>query len=274
MVLNRRCFLTRGGLGLGGACAGGAVSANLPAALLGQPPTPYERLLAKTEHLAALGLPRSWQSVRSGFHPFSPDRVGLVSPLNRWHRQSTAFGAERMQTLLADWPAKVSEPFWSSGSFLLYVAVSRMLSADYPGAPLETWLTAFVLGEHFYGLSRTAWQWPIRSLGSLTLAHTPRVDNAPVDWWLFLLRKPIEVEGHDGAEQVHVAVGHVFSSIPGYRVGTYLQVAFLGQEFLRSLNEQPPEFAPQLAALDRVSASRRMNIEVGALLERLKNEKR
>ena len=83
-MIHRRGFLTAGlGLGIGNGMPG----ANQPAAEYDSkhdiPPVhpefvEYERILAQTTYLPALGIPRSWSVVREGFHPVSPERVVIM----------------------------------------------------------------------------------------------------------------------------------------------------------------------------------------------------
>lgn len=39
----------------------------------------YEAILARSPDLELLGLPRDWSVVRLGFHPFSPERVVILT---------------------------------------------------------------------------------------------------------------------------------------------------------------------------------------------------
>lgn len=268
MNWNRRRFLTHGGLtlGLGGAFA--ATDAPLPsmAALADQPLTYYERVFAETTHLEALGVPRSWESVGRGFHPFSPDRVAILPADKRLSAAAVANCAQRIREVLHDSRLDLAESFWSSEIFRLYVEVSRALSAYYPDMPSESWLSALVRGEQFYG------GWPhgqVHWLISLQFppAQTPRVVNPPVDWWLFLLHEPPEVETFVGVQRPCLAVGHVYA---GGRESSRFDcdVGFLGQEWLRSLSEDP-QFVADVARMDRVSAARWMNLQMAFVLERL-----
>lgn len=141
-----------------------------------------------------------------------------------------------------------------------------MLSAYYPDVVLDDWLRALVRGEQFYGVSFEQ----VKTLYSLQApwAKAPRVVNPPVDWWLFLLRKPLDLETFDG-RPVHLAVGQVHGGSP-FR----WEVGFLCQEWHRSLRDRGPGFIEHMAALDRVSAARLANQYVATVLERLKAEKR
>lgn len=112
MDFNRRRFLTGGGLtlGLGGAFAAADGRATpLPAA---EPLSDYERIFAESTHLAWLGLPRRWESVRQGFHPFSPERIGILPADHQWNLPWIAHKAEQIQTLLVHRRLSLPESFW------------------------------------------------------------------------------------------------------------------------------------------------------------------
>jgi hypothetical protein len=270
MTFNRRRFLTNGGLtlGLGGAFAAHkARAAPLPAAPT-QPRSDYARIFAESEFLPALGLPRSWESLRQGFHPFSPDRIDIIGYADEWRDRELANDAERMKKLLPDWPRSVDESFWGSDSFRLYLEISRLLSAYYPGMPRDTWLQAFVTGEQFYGsmnIDRVKW---LLSL-DFCVAHTPAVANPPADWWLFLLRRPFAIDCYGDAGIVRVAVGQVYADPLPERLFFRCHAGYLCQEWLRLLRGRGLDFIDHVAALDRVSAARLMNLEVARTLEKL-----
>ncbi len=272
MTLNRRRFLTHGGLTLtaGGAFAAGGVPRGSLAALAGQPLEPYERVIAETTHLAALGLPRCWESVRLGFHPFSPDRIAFL-PADGWPSPRVVAGyAGRIRESLRDRPPDVPESFWSPDAFRLYIEVAKALSAYYPGMPAEDWLRSLALGEQFYGLFPDG---QIKWLVSLHFSPgETRVVNPPVDWWLFVLRDPPAVETFFGVERPHLALGQVYAG-PRESSSNYCDVGFLGHEWLRSLAENP-DFVAEVAAMDRVDAARWMNLEMALVLQRLQKEKR
>lgn len=200
MTINRRRFLTTGGLtlGLGGALPASDVRGSFLRTDAGQPMSDNERIFAETPYLASLGLPRSWESVRRGLHPFSPDRVAILPILHPPSEHCLKRHAERMQEVLRSHPPDVSEGFWTSDSFRLYVEVSQVLDMYYPGMSFENYLTALVAGEQFYGLLSTD---RLKWLLSLQFrwANTPRLANPPVDWWLFLLREPFAIEGFECA---------------------------------------------------------------------------
>ena len=272
MTWNRRRFVTHGALtlGLGGVLTAPKTHAGCVGACSAEPLTCYERVFAETTHLAALGLPRSWESVRQGFHPFSPDRIAILPAEGRPNPGLVAHRARRVRETLRDRPPDVPESFWSSDSFRLYVEVAEALGAYYPGMPADDWLRSLAIGEQFYGLSTVAW---IKWLISLHFSpgQTPVV-NPPVDWWLFLLRDPPVVETFAGVERPRCAVGQVFAG-PRESSSFYCDVGFLCQEWLRSL-EETPAFVAEVAAMDRVSAARWMNLEMALVLERLQEEKR
>lgn len=95
--------------------------------------------------------------------------------------------------------------------------------------------------------------------------------NPPADWWLFLLRKPLDLATFDGRCPVRLAVGQVHCGWPG-AAPFRCDVGFVCQKLYRLLAERGPDFIEQIAALDRVRAARRMNRKIAVVLEKLREE--
>ena len=273
MNFNRRRFLTDGGLtlGLGGAFAAEVRAASLPAAAA-QPLSDYERIFAESSHLAWLGLPRRWESVREGFHPFSPERVVILPAEHRWDERGVAFRAEQVKKLVSGWQHNLPESFWSSDAFRLYTKIAEQMSAYYPGKPEADWLCAFALGEQFYGHFASDRLKCLTSLQS-PFGNTPRVVNPPVDWWLVLMRKPLDLETFDDLHPVRLAVGHVQCGWP-QPAPFQCDVGAVCCKLYCLLRDRGQDFIEHIATLDRVSAARLMNQQIAAVLTKLEQEKR
>jgi hypothetical protein len=264
MRLDRRRFLTKGGLTLG---LGDSLSGNLDlsasrAVAANAPLSDHQRLLAETPHLTSLGLPRSWQAVREGFHPFSPDRVSILPARDADRRLKASFYGERLQKRLAGTTADLFEDcFWSSDLFWLIYEVSRILAAYYPGHSLENWLMLVVWGRQQESLVLPQRRPRIASLWSLALppAHAPQVENPPVDWWLFLSRQPLALQGWDELHPMHVVTGHVFSDIASHRNSLMSEFGKLYGRFEDFLAEREPSFGIRVARMNRVEAARFAN---------------
>jgi hypothetical protein len=273
MDFNRRRFLTKGGLtlGLGSALAaqeGRAISLPTDAT---RPLSDYESVFAKSTELAWLGMPRRWELVRQGLHPFSPERVIILPAEHKWNEHIVAFKAERVKKLLATWRHDLAESFWSSDAFGLYTVIAEQLSAYYPGKPQEDWLCAFALGEQFYGsFSQDRLKW-LTSLES-PFTNTPRVVNPPADWWLVLLQMPLDLATIDDVQPVRLAVGHVHCGWPA-PAPFRCKVGAVCTRLYRLLVDRGPDFIDHVASLDRVSAAWLMNQQIAVVLDRLAEER-
>jgi hypothetical protein len=264
MRLDRRRFLANGGLtlSLGERSTGTFGFLTSRAAGADAPLGDYERLLAETTHLTALGIPRSWQAVRSGFHPFSPDRVGILPTADPDRRCKANFYGKRLQERVLGTTADLFEEcFWSSDLFWLIYEVSRILAAYYPGYSLENWLTLMVWGRQQESIVLPDRQPRIASLWSVGIppARAPQVENPPVDWWLFLSRQPLALRGWEELHPMHVVTGHVLSDIASHRNALISDVGKLYKRFEDFLAKRVPCFGTRIDAMNRVDAARFAN---------------
>lgn len=95
--------------------------------------------------------------------------------------------------------------------------------------------------------------------------------NPPTDWWLFLLRKPLDLATFDDNYPVRLAVGQVHCGWP--RAAPFqCDVGLICQYLYRLLAERGPDFIEHAASLDRVSAARLMNRQIAVVLEKLRKE--
>lgn len=264
MEFNRRRFLTKGGqtLGLANTLTGNFGLSASRVAAADTPLSDNERLLAETPHLTSLGLPRSWHAVRGGFHPFSPDRVAILPMADPDRRREANFYGGLLQGRLAGTTADLFEDcFWSSDLFWLIYEVSRILAAYYPGHSLQNWLTRMVWGRQLESIVLPQRRPRIASLWSLALppARATQVENPPVDWWLFLSRQPLALEGWEELHPMHVVTGHVFSDIASHRNSLMADVGSLYGQFEDFLADREPCFGVRIARMNRVEAARFAN---------------
>ena len=277
MRFDRRRFLTNGGLtlGLGDALTGNFGLSATRAVAANKQLSDHERLLAETPHLTSLGLPRSWQAVREGFHPFSPDRVAILPMADPERRLKASFYGERLQKRLSGTTADLFEDgFWSSDLFWLIYEVSRILAAYYPGYSLENWLMLMVWGRQQEGIVLPQRRPRVASLWSVGLptAHAPQVENPPVDWWLFLSCQPLALQGWEELHPMHVVTGHVFSDIASHRNSLMPEVGKLHGRFEDFLAEREPSFGIRIASMNRVGAARCANECLMGMLRECQNK--
>ena len=88
-----------------------------------------------------------------------------------------------------------------------------------------------------------------------------RLDNYPVDWWLFLFPNGIE---WDADEPVFGMIGHVFppNADPGLKLREYALATQIGWEVMRSDGWRA------IAKLDRTAAAGKINLAVSRCIER------
>ena len=264
-MIHRRGFLTAGfGLGLG--IGSGSPGANQPATEYDPkydiPPVhpefeEYERILAQTSHLPALGIPRSWSVVREGFHPVSPERVVIMKPGEHWSSNpykeigERICGKIRKESLM--WGDKAYRDKRSIAKLYLIVELVAQLT-NYYRVPelLESWAKGIAgreslgttgFGRHFAVLDR-CW------------SPTVPTTNSPVDWWLFLFPEGVEWESHDD-KPIHVLAAHVPQRHWFHSGDQWVYALPLADRSLRRVSDTKGLI--RLSRMDRIAAARLLN---------------
>jgi hypothetical protein len=231
--------------------------------------TRYERILAQTDRLNLLGVPRSWSLVQQGFHPFAPERIavlpsgsGLRYPGHRRRGQRRRI-EERIARYRADlgrepedFPRqKVESFFW-----IMDVMTSHYRTPDL----FEDWVVG--LGERESLMSSALWgQWGL--VHQFQNNEAP-VDCPPVDWWLFLVP-----EGLDWAsiwnEPVHALIGHVGRCAWAKRPSLMLPVWCLSEALMKGVPD-----ARLVSRMSHVAAAHHLNEIAAECLEGMDSRSR
>jgi hypothetical protein len=269
--LGRRRFLGGFlGLGTGAAVFGpmpprpslGREEADLSADSTPKPMSEYERLLSETTRMELLGNPRDWSVVRHQFHPFHPQRIAILPSgdrlryRNRCGRQLRKKLDEAIELKQREFHGgphflpweKVESTFWIMDLMSGHYRVPEMF---------EGWVMGLVGRE---SLASSSFGCHCGLVHQFQQREEIRVDNPPVDWWLFLFPDGIDWE-HLGGEAVHALIGHIsrFSYYTG-NVETMLRVwgltCSLGGEDWRTISR-----------MGRIDAARHLNESTVRLLE-------
>ena len=224
----------------------------------------YERLLSETTRMELLGNPRDWSVVRHQFHPFHPQRIAILPSGDRL-RYGNRCGSQ-LRKKLDEAIEKEQRDFHSGPRFLPWEKVEStfwimdLMSGHYRVPEMfEGWVMGLV-GRETLGSS---------SLGDHSgLVHQfqqreeIRVDNPPVDWWLFLFPDGIDWD-HLGGETVHALIGHI-SRFPWYKTfgETMLSVWSLTCGLAREVDDWR-----RVSRMGRIAAARHLNGITVKLLE-------
>jgi hypothetical protein len=273
-MINRRSFF-RNSLGLSASLGTTATKATQNISIRDETNPPlgdFERILANTNQIDLLGLPRSWGLVRERFHPISPERVVILQPGSRgWN---CLFNDAKPRNCLVEEvlarrrnEKRPDDPAQPLG---------------YPLAKLDMILRIIGSLTSFYGNHQQFHRWAINMAYRESLASTgvgghsfllhdfqyhDRSGEAPttngvMDWWLFLFPTGIDWDDFD-QKPVHVGLGPIFADRRVSGPGAYLRVLEFQTRIMRAI--QPSE-AIQLSRMDRVDAARWVNVRVAESL--------
>jgi hypothetical protein len=240
----------------------GRVEANLSANSNPKPMSEYERLLSETTRMELLGNPRDWSVVRHQFHPFHPQRIAILPSGDRL-RYGNRCGSQ-LRKKLDEAIEKEQREFYSGPRFLPWEKVEStfwimdLMSGHYRVPEMfEGWVMGLV-GREMLGSSTLGYHCGL--VHQFQQREEIRVDNPPVDWWLFLFPDGIDWD-HLGGDTVHALIGHI-SRFSYYRgnVETMLRVwslaGTLGCEDWRPISR-----------MGRIAAARHLNGITVRLLE-------
>lgn len=167
--------------------------------------TRFEQTLMATDDRELLGIPKSWQCVRQGFYPFSPERT-LVLPRQahddyrqlelaqqigrRWEDAGTSLDAETIHHIV------------QAASALTQVYGVRERTEDW-ARRLLAWLFEFYgsLAQDHHWLAPCSWQ---------AFREKAKTSNSIVDWWLILIPQGVEVPSIDGT-RLHTLITPIYA---------------------------------------------------------------
>ncbi len=225
----------------------------------------YEYILAQYPHRERLGIPIDRERVRAAFHPFSPERVMVLTPkMLRASSKRVRSVGEHIRTSVEERRSDPLSPLtMSSEKFdLLVLLIDRM--ANHYGRPelVVEWATRLVLRE----ILGSSWLGPgfglVHQFQALFVPdENIIVSNSPVDWWLILFPEGGDYQSCDENPN-YVLIGHVFDHCPHL---LHLEVWSLTHKFLREV--QKAHQMVTIAQMDRVAATRLLNYRLALLLK-------
>ena len=190
----------------------------------------YEHLLATTDQLEQLGIPRTWSVVEQRFHPFHPDRIAVLpsgaklrytnfrSPGARTriicriteHGTRVTGGCRDLP------PEKLESYFWMMDSMTGHYHVPELF---------EEWTVR--LGER-ENLMTSAFRAHWGMVHQFQTVHDAPVDCPPMDWWLFLFPDGVDWASM-AREPVHALIAQVGQQPYPIKPGRWLRVFELTQ---------------------------------------------
>ena len=288
-MFNRRSFLkVTCGLGAGAASGLGGLatvqgSQMVPPCSSGQE-TEYEQILAKSPKFEWLGLPRDWSVVREGLHPFTPERVVILTedgPAERWKWKSRterwkwkAWASlevrERVERQLVEWkcsggPDGLGMP---EEKFDILGAIINRMSSYYGRLDLsESWAVRLAKREKMMSTSVGPGAGQVHQFQDSK--DRIATANGLVDWWIFLFPDGFDFDALD-QKPVYAVVGNVFDQ---RRFDLECPVLGLGQRLARRVGYakasergiHETDWKP-VASMDRITAARFLNHELAHCL--------
>jgi hypothetical protein len=224
----------------------------------------YERILAGFPHLEWLGVPRSWDRVREGFHPFSPERVVIFSgDRPSWEAEHLKEVKERVRGRVERHRLRNKSGLgMPQEKFDLLVGIIDRMAGYYQVPDLlEEWACGLVWREEFSSTSIGNGVGLVHQFQKPMTSDVVRTACAFADWWAFLIREGIDSESLDG-KPTYALIGHVWDRYrPGFE-RQYLwatQLLMRRDTFDRSTDQDKEVSWKGVAAMDRVSAARFLN---------------
>ncbi|MFN4260911.1 MAG: hypothetical protein ACK4RK_16575 [Gemmataceae bacterium] len=233
----------------------------------------YEQVLAQSWCLQYLGLPRDWSVVEKGFHPFSPERVVILTSDHHLKLGRTLTDAKKqIWSRIEAWFVSIRGPLMPPAKFDLLLAFVDHMAAYYQRPDLEEyWAFRLTQREQLgsCGLGRG-----FGLVHQFQLDDVVKTTNGKVDWWLFLLPEGANYESLDD-KPVHLLIGHVFDQ---RRIGLEYRVWELTARLARRSFGQPDNADGisfsllEVANMDRISAARFLNYQLALCLNEDKKQ--
>lgn len=167
----------------------------------------FEQSLMASDDRELLGIPKSWQCVRQGLHPFSPERT-LILPSQAY---DDSLQVELAQQIGRRWDdAGASQ---DSETILRIVQAASVLTQVYDVRErAEDWarrLLAWLF--EFYSSVAQDHQW-VAPLSWQGHGQEVKTSNGIVDWWLILIPQGVEVSNIDGT-RLHTLITPIYTEV-------------------------------------------------------------
>jgi hypothetical protein len=190
----------------------------------------YEHLLATTDQLEQLGIPRTWSVVEQRFHPFHPDRIAVLPSGAKLRYPDFRSPGARSRIIgritqhgtgvaggCSDLPSeKLESYFW----------MMDLITNHYQTPELfEEWTVGLGQREN---LMTSAFRAHWGMVHQFQTAHDAPVDCPPMDWWLFLFPDGVDWASMS-EEPVHALIAQVGQQPFPINPGRWLRVMELTQ---------------------------------------------
>jgi mannitol/fructose-specific phosphotransferase system IIA component (Ntr-type) len=215
--------------------------------------TAYERLLARTDRLHWLGLPRSWSPVREGFHPIPPERV-VILPGRPAHCEENRQAADVKELLLRRHSAGARSHVSPQKIELIVRLLDQVTTYYHAPELLADWADRLVRRE---ALGTSGMDQHFALPHQFQTTGIVRTVNPPVDWWLFLFPEGVPCWESLDEQPVHAMLLHILA-LPRLRLNGLEQIVLcLASHAAREIPQACSW--PEVSRMDRVSAARCVN---------------
>ena len=166
----------------------------------------FEQTLMASDDRELLGIPKSWQCVRQGLHPFSPERT-LILPRQAHDGRHVELAQQigrRWDDAGASKDAETILRIVQAASVLTQVYDVRERAEDW-ARRLLAWLF------EFYSSVAQDHQW-VAPLSWQGHGQEVKTSNGIVDWWLILIPQGVEVSNIDGT-RLHTLITPIYTEV-------------------------------------------------------------
>lgn len=179
--------------------------------------TEFEQTMLASGDRELLGIPKSWQSVRQGLHPFSPERVLILPRQARDARQ-----VDHAEQIAQEW-GDIGVPINAEATLLIFEAASVLTEVYRVQERTEDWASRMLVWLlHFYCSVVQDHQW-IAPCGWQGFHEPVETTNGIVDWWLILIPQGVEVRSTDGT-RLHTLITPVYAEVGKPRLPAFFWV--------------------------------------------------
>ncbi|MCX7422615.1 MAG: hypothetical protein NT013_24165 [Planctomycetia bacterium] len=167
----------------------------------------FEQTLMASDDRELLGIPKSWQCVRQGLHPFSPERT-LILPSQAYDDSRQVELAQQIGRRWDD--AGASQ---DSETILRIVQAASILTQVYGVQErTEDWVRRLLVWLfEFYSSVAQDHQW-VAPLSWQGHGQEVKTSNGIVDWWLILIPQGVEVSNIDGT-RLHTLITPIYTEV-------------------------------------------------------------
>ena len=226
----------------------------------------FEQTLMASDDRELLGIPKSWQCVRKGFHPFSPERT-LILPSQAGDARQI-----RLARQIGEWWDEAGASKYAETILRIVQGASVLTQVYGVQERTEAWARRlFVWLFDFYSSVAQDHQWIAPH--SWQRWHEPlTTSNGIVDWWLILIPQGVEVRSNDGT-RLHTLITPVYTEVGKPQLPVFFWHFMARAIGLQSYVSGTPRSADrswwELSRMDAKSACLTINQRIAANLTKM-----